>query len=233
MMGRSGSRPRGKGQRGGKGVTKGGGGGGGRQGSNRMRYDYDLLEEEEEEAWMAGEDVTAEAETVESEEEEEEELVARGRGAEGQSGSSQRVPGQAGAPGGSQTEVDEAAEALREAVALDLQARAWSPKELDHERDSDGSCFGYYPQLLAAVRQVSEGLVAREEEARLVVLGMVAQEHVLLLGPPGTGKSALGRRLSQLCGGKFFQRLLTRFSTPEEIFGPLSLRALENDEYKR
>jgi MoxR-like ATPase len=80
---------------------------------------------------------------------------------------------------------------------------------------------------------VSEGLVERDEEARLVVLGMVAQEHVLLLGPPGTGKSALGRRLSQLCGGAFFQRLLTRFSTPEEIFGPLSLRALENDQYRR
>ena len=49
----------------------------------------------------------------------------------------------------------------------------------------------------------------------------------------GTCKSELGRRLSQLCGGPFFQRLFTRFTTPEEIFGPLSLRALENDEYLR
>lgn len=62
---------------------------------------------------------------------------------------------------------------------------------------------------------------------------MVSEEHVLLLGMPGTAKSALGRRLSRICGGPFFQRLLTRFTTPEEIYGPLSLIALENDEYRR
>ena len=88
-------------------------------------------------------------------------------------------------------------------------------------------------ELEAAVGAVAAGLVEREEEARLVVLAMIAQEHVLLLGPPGTGKSAIGRRLALLCGGSFFQRLMTRFTTPEEIFGPLSLRALEQDEYRR
>ena len=62
---------------------------------------------------------------------------------------------------------------------------------------------------------------------------MVSQEHILFIGPPGTSKSEIGRRLSQLCGGPFFQRLFTRFTTPEEIFGPLSLRALEADEYRR
>jgi hypothetical protein len=199
---------------------------GGRQGSNsrRARFEDDLWEEEEE---------AAVEEMVETDGEAQEEDMPGGRaGGERPSGSLQRAE-RAAATGGVQGEVDKAVEALRGAVALDLQARAWSPTELDRERHSDGSCFRYYPQLLAAVRRVSEGLVERDEEARLVVLGMVAQEHVLLLGPPGTGKSALGRRLSQLCGGAFFQRLLTRFSTPEEIFGPLSLRALENDQYRR
>ena len=48
-----------------------------------------------------------------------------------------------------------------------------------------------------------------------------------------TGKSILGLRLAELCEGMFFQRLLTRFTAPEELFGPLSLKSLENDEYRR
>ena len=51
--------------------------------------------------------------------------------------------------------------------------------------------------------------------------------------PPGTAKSELGRRLSRLCKGTYFERLLTRFSVPEELFGPLSMRALEEDKYWR
>lgn len=62
---------------------------------------------------------------------------------------------------------------------------------------------------------------------------VIAGEHVLLLGPPGTGKSALARGLAQAFGGRYFERLLTRFSTPEEIFGPISLKALEQDQYLR
>ena len=50
---------------------------------------------------------------------------------------------------------------------------------------------------------------------RLLLLAALSQEHVLYIGPPGTAKSELGRRLSRLCAGSFFERLLTRFSVPE------------------
>lgn len=52
-------------------------------------------------------------------------------------------------------------------------------------------------------------------QVRLLLLAALAQEHVLYIGPPGTAKSELGRRLSRLCKGTFFERLLTRFSVPE------------------
>ncbi|MBE2254335.1 MAG: AAA family ATPase [Myxococcus sp.] len=62
---------------------------------------------------------------------------------------------------------------------------------------------------------------------------VLAGEHVLLLGPPGTAKSALVRVLAQAFGGTYFERLLTKFSTPEELFGPVSLKGLEADRFTR
>jgi MoxR-like ATPase len=81
---------------------------------------------------------------------------------------------------------------------------------------------------------MTAGLIEREREARLVLLAMLSGEHALLIGPPGTAKSLLSRRLrAVVADARYFERLLTRFSVPEELFGPLSLRGLESDEYRR
>ncbi|OLQ14223.1 hypothetical protein AK812_SmicGene1709 [Symbiodinium microadriaticum] len=87
--------------------------------------------------------------------------------------------------------------------------------------------------ILKFTRAITQGLVERSVEAKLLLLAALSGEHLFLLGSPGTAKSLLARRLSQVCEGSFFERLLTRFSVPEELFGPLSLQALEEDELRR
>ena len=63
-----------------------------------------------------------------------------------------------------------------------------------------------------------------------IVLGLVAREHVLLVGPPGTAKSMLATGLTKaIDGAQCFNVLLTKYTTPEEVFGPPKLSALRKD----
>jgi MoxR-like ATPase len=88
-----------------------------------------------------------------------------------------------------------------------------------------------------SLQQLRTNLAAAFPERKPVIDGalcsILAGEHVLLIGPPGTAKSALARSMAQAFSGAYFERLLTKFSTPEELFGPVSLKALEQDRFSR
>src|SRR5580658_3958726 len=79
------------------------------------------------------------------------------------------------------------------------------------------------------LREVGRALDARYldkgELIRLLLITLVAGEHMLIVGPPGTAKSALVRHLARLIDARYFEYLLTRFSEPNEIFGPIDIKA--------
>jgi MoxR-like ATPase len=82
-------------------------------------------------------------------------------------------------------------------------------------------------------RELSAALIERDDEIDLVLTALVAQEHPLLVGAPGTAKSLLLDSLMGWMGGKRFTILLTKYSTPEELFGPISVAGLKEDRYRR
>lgn len=84
-----------------------------------------------------------------------------------------------------------------------------------------------------AREELSGALIERDEEVDLVLAALIANEHVLLVGPPGCGKSLLLDSVLSWTGGAKFSILLTRFTTPEEVMGPVSLAALKADKYVR
>ena len=88
-------------------------------------------------------------------------------------------------------------------------------------------------RLRTILDALAEGLVERDVAVRLALLAALAGEHLLLVGPPGTAKSLVARRLHLAFeGATYFERLLTRFSVPEELFGPLSIKGLQEDRYE-
>ncbi|KAK9908998.1 hypothetical protein WJX75_005865 [Coccomyxa subellipsoidea] len=120
--------------------------------------------------------------------------------------------------------------ALGGSILASIDNGTSQPSSADGE---GGSNTALQQRLEKAIRSLQDGLVERDTEVRLLLLAALAGEHILFIGPPGTAKSELGRRLARLYDGQFFERLLTRFSVPEELFGPLSMRALEEDKYIR
>jgi MoxR-like ATPase len=84
---------------------------------------------------------------------------------------------------------------------------------------------------IAALRlhidRLSARFVARRALLELVMLGLVAREHVLLIGPPGTGKSAAVQAVAATIEARTFEYLLGRFTEPSELFGALDLNALK------
>jgi len=91
-----------------------------------------------------------------------------------------------------------------------------------------------FAKLTAIRDELSRVFLERTDLIDGALCALLSASHVLVIGPPGTAKSMLADELCRrIPGANYFQWLLTKFSTPEEIFGAVSLKGLEQDDYRR
>jgi MoxR-like ATPase len=83
------------------------------------------------------------------------------------------------------------------------------------------------------IQVMRQSMVGRDAEINTVALAIVAKEHCCLIGDPGTGKSYLVNNAVRAMGASNFKLLMTMFTTPEEVFGPFRLTALQQDQFIR
>jgi MoxR-like ATPase len=76
--------------------------------------------------------------------------------------------------------------------------------------------------------------IERMDEVNISLIALLTRYHVALIGPPGTAKSMLAQDLTKaITGATYFYNLMSKFTTPEEIFGPWNIPALKEGRYER
>jgi MoxR-like ATPase len=82
-------------------------------------------------------------------------------------------------------------------------------------------------------RQMGAQFLDKQEIIRLMIVSAIAGEHMVIVGPPGTAKSAMIDMFAKLIDGRYFEYLLTRFTEPNELFGPVDIAAFREGRYTR
>lgn len=117
--------------------------------------------------------------------------------------------------------------------------------EKSEEKQMENTNTKNHDRIEKLLTILKQGLYEKDEAIRLALLTAISGESIFFLGAPGCAKSMIARRIVQAFksdekeGLKYFEYLMNQFSTPEDIFGNISLRALNGDgesgkeEYKR
>jgi MoxR-like ATPase len=96
------------------------------------------------------------------------------------------------------------------------------------------SKLGIKARIADLIKAISVGMYEREEIVAVALLGALCGQNTFLYGPPGTAKSLISRRIAcAFSEPAYFEYLMNRFSTPEDVFGPISIKELKEDKYVR
>jgi len=89
-------------------------------------------------------------------------------------------------------------------------------------------------KLRTIISELSERFYERDDVVRTLVVTLLAGQHSLMLGPPGTAKSELARELTgRVEGASYWEILLSKFTAPTRMFGPIDVGALARGEYRQ
>lgn len=102
-----------------------------------------------------------------------------------------------------------------------------APRKLKHNVDD------IRERVWAIGQQLNETFVQRSDAIKVMLLAYLSGEHYLLVGEPGTAKTAIAERFaSHIEGANWFNMMMGSFTTPEKIWGPLDIQAFQNGQYK-
>lgn len=81
--------------------------------------------------------------------------------------------------------------------------------------------------------EMNAAFIERDDETDMILTAVISNEHCVLVGPPGAGKTMISEAVAAWLNGKKFYILLTKFTQMEEVFGPLDIVALQNSRFRR
>lgn len=91
----------------------------------------------------------------------------------------------------------------------------------------------YREKVSSLIGELSSEFVGREEESKLAVMALMTRTNLVLIGEPGTAKSAILRSLAERVHGSYYYYLMNKYTIPDEIVGPIDPIAYRNGEFKR
>ncbi|MGL5955657.1 MAG: AAA family ATPase [Brevinema sp.] len=90
-----------------------------------------------------------------------------------------------------------------------------------------------HEKIKRILEDLNQNIYEREEIMALSLLGALSHQNVFMLGLPGVAKSLIARRIASVFQGEYFEYLMNKFSAPEDLFGPVSIEALKNEQFSR